>query len=150
MSAQQSVAYSKIEPIRVLSISSLKEDHSSLQSILRHSSWQLLTADDLLSAFDLLRDGSISVVLCEHSLTDGSWKDLLRNMESIPHRPALIVTSRLADDHLWAEALNLGAHDVLAKPYHRNEVVRSIKLAWDHWHEKRQTAAWPLRLAAAS
>ena len=33
------------------------------------------------------------------------------------HLPLVIVASHLADDQLWAEALNLGAHDVLAKPF---------------------------------
>ena len=48
-------------------------------------------------------------------------------------RLRLIVTSRLADDRLWAEALNLGAYDVLAKPFERMELVRSVSSAWLHW-----------------
>jgi CheY-like chemotaxis protein len=42
-----------------------------------------------------------------------------------PDPPMLIVTSRLADDYLWAEALNLGAYDVLAKPFDASEVSSS-------------------------
>jgi FixJ family two-component response regulator len=42
----------------------------------------------------------------------------------------LIVTSRLADEHLWAEALNLGAYDVLAKPFDQEEVIRVLSSAW--------------------
>jgi hypothetical protein len=39
------------------------------------------------------------------------------------------VTSRLADERLWAEALNLGAWDVLAKPFDADEVIRIGKIA---------------------
>ena len=38
-----------------------------------------------------------------------------------------------ADERLWAEALNLGAYDVLAKPFDRTEVMRVVSMAWMHW-----------------
>jgi DNA-binding response OmpR family regulator len=47
----------------------------------------------------------------------------------------LIVTSDLADDRLWAEALNLGAYDVLAKPFRAAEVFRTVSLAWRQWKD---------------
>ena len=43
------------------------------------------------------------------------------------------MTSRAADERLWAEALNLGAYDVLAKPFDRTEVMRVVSMAWMHW-----------------
>ena len=42
----------------------------------------------------------------------------------------MIVTSRLADDRLWAEVLNLGGYDVLAKPFDASEVARVVGTAW--------------------
>ena len=47
--------------------------------------------------------------------------------------PSLIVTSRLADERLWAEALNLGAYDVLAKPFDSTEAMRVVGAAWRAW-----------------
>jgi hypothetical protein len=38
----------------------------------------------------------------------------VENILLLPDPPVLIVTSRLADEYLWAEALNPGAYDVLA------------------------------------
>jgi hypothetical protein len=52
--------------------------------------------------------------------------------------PFLIVTCRLADEHLWAEALNVGAYDVLAKPFDAPEVIRVVSLAWLHWKDLHQ------------
>ena len=49
------------------------------------------------------------------------------------------MTSRLADDRLWSEALNLGAYDVLAKPYDPDEVLRVLDLAWIRWVERSAT-----------
>jgi DNA-binding NtrC family response regulator len=58
------------------------------------------------------------------------------------------VTSRAADERLWAEALNLGAYDVLAKPFDPTEVCRIVSLAWMHWAEQHGPAA-PSKRAVA-
>jgi DNA-binding response OmpR family regulator len=79
------------------------------------------------------------LVLCDEVLPDGSWKDMLRLMQKQPDPNYLIVTSPNADDHLWAEVLNLGAYDVLAKPFHSTEVFRSIGLAWRQWSDTRKS-----------
>jgi DNA-binding NtrC family response regulator len=78
----------------------------------------------------------IGVVICERNLSPGSWIDVLEEVGLLQNAPSLIVTSRLADDRLWAEALNLGAYDVLAKPFERLELVRSVSSAWLHWYHK--------------
>ena len=46
------------------------------------------------------------------------------------------MTCRVADDHLWAEALNVGAYDVLAKPFDRREVTRTLSSAWLRWQQR--------------
>jgi FixJ family two-component response regulator len=61
---------------------------------------------------------------------------MLEHISLLPYPPLLIVTSRLADARLWAEALNLGAYDVLAKPFDATEVIRSASRAWRHWLER--------------
>jgi len=61
-------------------------------------------------------------------------------MLSLPDPPFLVVTSRLADDRLWAEALNLGAYDVLAKPFDKTEVNRIVRSAWLRWTNRKPSA----------
>src|SRR5215471_13144473 len=129
-------AANRAECVTVLSVSPLEEDHASLQTIFGHSMWTLFIADCHAAAYSILRQRDISVVLCERDLETGNWTDLLGCISDLQLRPSVIVTSRLADDHLWAEALNLGAWDVLAKPFERNEVLRSIKAAWQHWYNQ--------------
>jgi DNA-binding NtrC family response regulator len=126
--------------LKVLSISPLEDDHLSLESIISHSTWMLLKANRLPAALALFQKHDISVVLCERDLRPGSWIDLLEGIRDLPHPPSLIVTSGMADERLWAEVLNRGAWDVLAKPFDHMEVVRSVKSAWQHWYNQiRQT-----------
>jgi len=147
MITQPGITPTKAKSITILSISPAEADHSSLQAIVRHSNWTLLTADGLPSALSLIDQLDVSVILCERDLSPGSWVDVLKYANSLRQTPAVIVTSRLADERLWAEALNLGAQDVLVKPYDRNEVIRCVKLAWDHWHEQHEK---PLRFMKAA
>ncbi len=92
------------------------------------------------------------MVLCTDEPMPGNWRDLLERLDGLAEPPALVVTSRLADDSLWAEALNLGAYDVLAEPFDRTEVVRVLSLAWLSMEQRPQRAAArsPLRAMSAS
>jgi len=124
------------EVLKVLSISPTAEDHVSLQYIVGRSTWTLFTADRLHTAVTILRENDISVIICERHLLPGQWNDVLDAINDLPNPPSLIVASRLADDRLWAEALNLGAWDVLAKPFDSTNVLRSVKSAWQHWYDQ--------------
>jgi DNA-binding NtrC family response regulator len=137
--------------VTVLSVSPLAEDHYSLQAIFNHSKWKLHRADCLASAHAIIRRREIGVIVCERDLSPGTWIDMLKEVELLPNVPSLIVTSRLADDRLWAEALNLGAYDVLAKPFERLELMRSVSSAWLHWYHKYEVARpeWATMRAAS-
>ena len=58
--------------------------------------------------------------------------------------PSFIVTSRLADERLWVEALNVGAYDVLVKPFDVAELKRVLNSAWCEWRERHvpQGESW--------
>jgi len=127
--------------ITVLSVSPSEDDHDALERLLNRRKWQIRKALTLTSAVALLQETQISVVVCERDLDAGTWKDMLDHLTLLPQPPCLIVTSRLADDCLWAEALNVGAYDVLAKPFDRNEVLRSVSLACLHWSGQQHEAA---------
>jgi DNA-binding NtrC family response regulator len=126
--------------VTVLSVSPRAQDYFSLQGHFSHSKWELYKADSIASAMAVVRTSEIAVVICERDLSPGTWIDMLEELMSLRYAPPLIVTSRLADDKLWAEALNLGAYDVLVKPFERTELVRSVHLAWSHWHHQHEAS----------
>lgn len=128
-----------MDVVTVLSLSPSEADHVLLEKIFSHSNWTLYNTSTLRSARAFMEAHQLPMVLCECDLQPGTWKDVLEQISLIPDPPILIVTSRLADDCLWAEALNLGVYDVLAKPFDKDEVFRVVSLAWLHWksqHEK--------------
>ena len=126
------------EVVKVLLVSPLDDDHRFLTQILRHSKWKYFVARSRAEALTLLRDDTIPVLICEAGLGDGTWRDLLEDTTRLAHVPLMIVTSRLADDLLWAEVLNLGGYNVLAQPFDSREVFRVVGNAWLHWKNQEK------------
>ncbi len=127
--------------VRVLAINAREEDQASLAHIFGCTKWTVHCVQGRYEALEFLQKSRMPVLLCDCQLPDGNWKDLLDDVAHLPDPPLLIVTSLLADDCLWAEALNRGAYDVLAKPFEPEEVVRSVSLAWLHWKDRWGRAA---------
>jgi DNA-binding response OmpR family regulator len=111
----------------VLLISPFERDHRDLRQILRQSGWHPHHARTLAEAFEFLRHNSVAVAICESRLPDGTWKDVLSQLNLLDPPPALVVTSRLADDALWSEVLHLGGYNVLAKPLAAKEVLHVLR-----------------------
>jgi len=127
----------------VLSISPIEDDHNSLEQIFSGFRWTLHRALTLSSAIAFLAKKRASVVICECDLAPGTWKDMLEGAAGLPRPPLVIVTSRLADECLWAEALQVGAYDVLAKPFETAEVLRIVSLASRGWHAQHPRSRVP-------
>ena len=119
----------------VLIISPFEADHIGFSRMLGACHCEAYAVCTCHQGLGILRERAVSIVICERDLADGTWKDILQALDTLSDRPLLIVTSRLADDHLWVEVLNLGGHDVLAKPLDHKEVALSIDSAWRNWSQ---------------
>lgn len=118
----------------ILGLLASAADRHSLRYILDDSNWKLEFADGIETIQPILRKNNTGVIVTDCVLPDGNnWKDLLSEIQAHPLPPSLILADRNADDRLWAEVLNLGAHDLLMKPFDANEVLRVIGSAWRSW-----------------
>lgn len=123
----------------------MEEDHAFLErSFTDQAEWkqytkskpELYRSANIASALKILSKTEIPIILCEQEIP-GTWREMLERISVMEYPPFLVVTSRLADEYLWAEALNVGAYDVLSKPFNSTEVIRIVSLAWLHWKERR-------------
>ena len=127
--------------VKVLSVGFHPDDHIALGDVLKgqepphcaNCRFEVTPADGVEGALRVLKNDRIPIVLSECELGKDTWKTLLARLEQLEDPPFLIVGSRLADEFLWAEALNLGAYDVLTQPFRASEVVRTLGLAWLRW-----------------
>lgn len=118
-------------PPSVLLVSPESNERLALQAILQSAECRTFACGRCRDADDLIQFAT--VVISEDSLPDGSWQDVLRTVQALERPPALIVTSRLADNRLWAEVLNLGGYDVLAQPLRAQEVMWAVRSAQHQW-----------------
>jgi CheY-like chemotaxis protein len=119
-------------PARILSISPFPSDHAVLRKVVSGTPWRLTARKTASDAVDELYRERFRVIFCEFHLEDGTWRDVLDLAANLDEPPLLVVTAQLADDHVWAEVLNLGGYDVLSKPLVEEEVRRVLHLAIAH------------------
>ena len=111
---------------RILFLSGHQEDARRLSKMLDSLPVSLDHAENLQRARAMLQQKCYDVVLTEASIPDGNWLDVLHLARECPGEVAVIVTDPQADARFWAEALNLGAYDLLAQPFYEPEVRRIL------------------------
>jgi DNA-binding NtrC family response regulator len=136
--------------VTVLAVIPDENDQNALRGIFRRSNWALALTGSIAETMRYLERSPQPVVLFARDLPDGRWEDLLAATQRLSHPPRLVITSRFADEHLWAEALNLGCHDVLAQPFLAGEVFRVLNFAWRSWHGGGKGFAKPATLSAGA
>ena len=102
--------------------------HGALGEILRRFDWQWRHVKTCRAAIAIAIRDTPPIVFCDAQLPDGRWTTILDALADQPTAPNVIVTSRVADEQLWAEVLNLGGSDVLVQPFDPEEVFRVISL----------------------
>ena len=130
--------------ITVLSFSPAENDHTVLEQVFRESSLTLYPncrlalrpSPTLASTLAALREERIPIVLCDRDGQPDAWREILEASRDLAAPPCVIVTSRLAGDREWAELLNAGAFDLLAKPFDKSNVIRIMHSAWVHWQSR--------------
>jgi DNA-binding NtrC family response regulator len=145
MDLQTQSAASAEGAISILLIGPPDSRRCALRNILTPPQWEIREAATYREAVRILDNRRIAVTICDTEIEDGNWQVLLADLQNRANPPNLIVSSRLADERLWAEVLNLGGYDVLVQPFDRGEVLRVARMAWMAWRQER-----PGRTASAS
>jgi DNA-binding NtrC family response regulator len=137
----------------VLIASPFDEDYEALRRIFdafgeRH--WRIRFVRTCQEAWMALHQEKVDVVLAECDFPDGlGWKQLLDEVQGMGGFQPVIVTSRLADECLWAEVLNFGAYDLLMKPFDGEETVRVVAMAMRQAQNTRRAGERRRRLRHA-
>src|SRR5512138_803897 len=111
---------------RILFLSGHQEDARHLTQMLHSLPLYLDYAETVHQAQSKLHQNQYDIVLTEAALPDGQWLDVLHLARECPREMEVIVTDPQADARFWAEALNLGAYDLLAQPFYEPEVRRIL------------------------
>ncbi len=138
--------------VSALMVGAYEADRSLIHEIFQKLGWRLFEAPDRKQAMQCLERNPVQVVIAESDVPRWDWRHVLGDLRRLAKPPQLIVTSRHADEYLWAEALNIGAYDVLPQPLQRDEVERVIASARRHFESEllRANGSTSLSVAGAA
>ena len=80
------------------------------------------------------------LIISDIRMPDLTGIELLEYARETHNPAAFILITAVPSMSTAITALNLGAYDVLAKPFERKELIRSVSLAWLNWHHRRGCA----------
>ena len=118
-----------------------QEDAQSLSQMLHALPLALDHAETVRQARAQLHQSEYTVILTEAALPDGNWLDILHAARRSPAELEVIVTDPHADARFWAEALNLGAYDLVSQPFYEPEVRRILYNACSRSYQHAPMAA---------
>jgi DNA-binding NtrC family response regulator len=98
------------------------EDRQTLTRAANRFGCYLVGAGTIREAIRLVQGCVVPVIVCSRDLPDGDWREFLDLAAAWISPAKVIVVSRLADNRLWSEVLNLGGYDLLASPLDEREV----------------------------
>ena len=124
--------------VSALAVGEPDSGRQQLHEIFHQRGWRIAWARTRAEASVFIDSTPVKVVIAESDVPEGGWRELLADLSTRPQPPALVVTSRVADELLWAEVLNMGGYDVLAEPLDTEEVARVIGAAMRRVDNDRQ------------
>jgi len=97
--------------------------------------FEVIEADDGLSALHVLEQRKADIVVLDLGLPDGDGKDVIRHVRSWSDVPIIILSARDREAEK-IEALDLGADDFVNKPFGVGELLARIRTALRHRMER--------------
>jgi two-component system response regulator PilR (NtrC family) len=101
------------------------DEHSILdflRLLLDEEGYRVTTADSMAEARERLGADSFDLVLCDIMMPDGNGLDLLQEIAKTDSRACVIMMTAYTSTRNAIEAMKLGAHDYLPKPFDVDEL----------------------------
>ncbi|GAB6904917.1 hypothetical protein JCM12296A_07510 [Desulfosarcina cetonica] len=83
-------------------------------------------AGDTASAYRLLNETAIDLLLCNVNLSDGSGLAMARDVRTTCPETAIIIVSTSDDPNLARDALEIGVHGYVVKPFTANALLINV------------------------
>lgn len=96
-----------------------------LSEIGRRHGWILRRSEVLPEALEQIESELPTLVLCDAAW----WHHLQPLLSQRLHGVPVVVFTPLADEELWLEVMEQGAHDMLAAPFSERELAHTVRAA---------------------
>jgi len=110
-----------------------------MAEICRSNQWRVFFAAGQEHGREILRRGSIQIVLLDRDLAENDWRRVMTTYAAESSRACVLLVSNVVEDYLWNEVVSHGGYDVLSKPLRQVEAARTVRLARSYWMTARAT-----------
>ncbi len=108
----------------------LVEDDASLRRVLAHhlteAGYRVLAAADGKSGLDLFTEERVEMVITDIRMPEMSGLDLLRRIKVMNPETVVLVITAYESIETAVEAMKLGAHDYITKPFDREKLLLTV------------------------
>jgi len=94
--------------------------------MLEGMSVNVFSCSTLIQIGELLSKQKIELIFCDESLSDGSFRDLLRANHTWMGKPRIVVIFSTGEWAEYLEALQLGVFEVISAPLHPTDVELAV------------------------
>ena len=116
---------------RVLIVEDDKNIRSFLQTVLETNNYEVLLAQNGLSAYSLITSQCPDLVILDLGLPDMDGIKILENVREWSQMPIIVVSARTHEKDK-VEALDKGADDYISKPFGTSELLARVRTAIRH------------------
>ena len=112
-----------------------------LSIVLEREGHRVLLADGGRAAVELLRREPVDILVSDVRMPDMNGVDVLREAKQVDPQMVGIMITAFASTESAVEALRLGAHDYLSKPFDVGELKAKVREALEHRRLREENAA---------
>src|SRR5262252_4629911 len=118
----------------------IDDDKSLLESytVLLEDEFQVFTAETGEAGLDLLRYEDVHIVLLDIRLPGIDGIEVLRRIKTLDENVDVIMITAIRDVRVAVEAIKLGAHDYVAKPFEIDEILSLLRRTLEHQNLVRE------------
>ena len=104
----------------------------SLEQQLRYRRYDVASVSTISAAQELLTKDNFDLMIVDVRLPDGEGTDLLKQLQSRPVRPLVVMISGFGTVDLAVECMSNGAFTFLTKPFSPEQLAVTLKRAEEH------------------
>jgi len=124
--------------IKVLVAGSDPEKRGTLVNILMESGLEPMVASDIEEVRNILARKQLHIIFCEHNLSGGGFREILRMATQMGSLVEVVVSSMLGELDEYLHAMKLGAFDFVAPPYRGADIISIVDNACQHYLLRRK------------
>ena len=102
---------------------------ANLENFLRRQRFDVASAPTLAAAHDYLNRDNFDLIFMDMRLPDGEGIELLKELQTRPHRPLAVVMTGFGSVESAVECMKNGAFDYIIKPFSTDQIEFTLRKA---------------------